>query len=229
MESIFIKVLENLTIVMGGKYAGYFALGITLSIIIVFVCQLLYSVTKSKKSNYSFTKFAIFSTVCTLFVSLCEHYTLGRVFKSVYYSIIFTLLNLIISFIFSFVLDTVNYVLDGKLKTSQPKTKEEPFDDKKLQVASSTKKALLKLKTQPLDLYNLENVTNEFIDVSYIKELINSLKDKPLTIKESEELEEFEVFLLNFCYRQPNKNEKEKLSLHLSSLMKKLAYYKIVE
>ncbi len=229
MESIFIKILENLTIVMGGKYAGYFALGITLSIIIVFVCQLIYSISKNKKSNYSFTKFAIFSTACTLLVSLCEHFTSKRIFTSIYYSIIFTLFNLIISFIFSYVLDTVNSVLKNKEKSTKPINVNYDIENQKLQVATSTKKALLKLKTQPLDLYNLENVTNEFIDVSYIKELINSLKDKPLTIKESEELEEFEVFLLNFCYRQPNKNEKEKLSLHLSSLMKKLAYYKIVE
>ena len=228
MEKIFNQTLKNLTFFMGGKYAGYFALGITLSIILVFICQLIYSVSNSRKSNYSFNKFAIFSTVCTLLVSLCEHYTTAKVFTNVYYSIIFTLFNLIISFLFSFVLSTVNAVLDSKKKPTQINTNS-CYDNQKLEISNSTKKALLKLKTEPLDLYNLENISNEFIDVSYIKELINSLKDKPLTIKESEELEELEVFLLNFCYRQPNKNEKEKLSLHLSSLMKKLAYYKIVE
>ncbi len=229
MEKIFNQILKNFTIIMGGKYAGYFALGITLSIIIVFVCQLIYSLVKNKKISYSFTKFAVFSTVCTLLVSICEHYTSNRVFTSVYYSIIFTLFNLTISLIFSFVLSTLNAILDDKSKLNQVKDVNYSYENQKLEVSNSTKKALLKLKTQPFDLYNLENISNEFINVSYIKELITSLKDKPLTIKESEELEEFEVFLLNFCYRQPNKNEKEKLSLYLSSLMKKIAYYKIVD
>ena len=57
MEKIFNQTLKNLTFFIGGKYAGYFALGITLSVILVLICQLIYSVSNSKKSNYSFNKF----------------------------------------------------------------------------------------------------------------------------------------------------------------------------
>ena len=46
--------------------------------------------------------------------------------------------------------------------------------------------------------------------------------------EEENELEEFEIYLMNFCQKQPTCEQKNKLSLYLSSLMKKLAYYKIV-
>ncbi len=230
MEKNFNYILKNFTIIMGGKHAGFFALGVTLSIILVFICQLIYSIVKNKKSGYSYTKFALFCTSCSLLISICEYFTSGKIFTSIYFSVIFTVFNFLISMLFSYVLSTVNYFIDKK--TKHLIIQQNDFNDIKTQrlpVSDLTKKAIMRLKTKPYDLLNLQNVTNEFIDVQYIKELIDALKDKPLTLKECEEIEELEVFLLNFCYRQPNAVEKEKLSLYLSSLMKKLAYYKIVE
>ncbi len=229
MEKMFNKILKDFTIIMGGKYAGYFAIGITLSIIIVFICQLIYSVVKNKKSRYSYTKFAFFTTAFTLLVSICEFFTSRKVFQNVYYCVIFTLFNLILALLFSFVLNTINAILDKKSINLQKQNNAVCEDNQKLTITDNTKKALMRLKAQPIDLYNLENVSNDFIDVEYLKSLIDLLKNKPLTIEESERLEELEVFLLNFCYRQPNKTEKEKLSIYLSFLMKTLAYYKIVE
>ncbi len=231
MENTFNFFIKNFTTLVGGKYAGYYTLGITLSIILVFICQLIYSVVKNKKSNFSYTKFAFFTAILTLLVSISEYYTTKKVFTSVYYSVIFTLFNLTLSLIFSFVLNTVDTVIESKKKVNI-KVQEEQTNDyssQKLQVSDNTKKAIMRLKSQPADLYNLENISNEFIDVQYIKSLIDSLKSKSLSVKESQELEEFEVFLLNFCYRQPTASEKEKLSIYLSSLMKKLAFYKIVD
>ena len=229
MEKMFNKILKDFTIIMGGKYAGYFAIGITLSIIIVFICQLIYSVVNNKKSGYSYTKFAIFTCFFTLLVSICEFFTSRKVFQNVYYCIIFTLFNLLLALAFSFVLNTINTILDKKSKNLQKQNNDICDNTQKLTITDNTKKALMRLKAQPIDLYNLENASNDFIDVEYLKSLIDILKNKPLTIEESERLEELEVFLLNFCYRQPNKNEKEKLSVYLSFLMKILAYYKIVE
>ncbi|MBQ9782737.1 MAG: hypothetical protein IJW26_06140 [Clostridia bacterium] len=228
MEKTFNKILKDFTIIMGGKYAGYFALGITLAIIAVFICQLIFSVVKGKKSKYSYTKFIFFTSFFTLLVSICEFYTSKKVFQNVYYCIIFSIFNFLLGLTFSFVLGTINAILDKKSKSLQTEKPNE-FEPQKLPVSNSTKKALMHLKAQPIDLYNLENSSNDFIDVEYLKSLIDLLKSKPLTIEETERLEELEVFLLNFCYRRPNKNEKEKLSVYLSFLMKKLAYYKIVE
>ncbi len=231
MENIFNQILKNFTLFIGGKYAGYYGIGITLSIIMVFIVQLIYCIVKNKKTTYSYLKFSCFTTVTTLLVSICEFYTSKKIFTSIYYTIIYTLFNLGLSLFFNIILSTLNYIIDKKTTESKQfqVANSTSCNSQKLQVNDTTKKALLRLKTQPLALYNLETCSNDFIDVEYIKELISSLKDKPLTLQESEELEELEVFLLNFCYRRPNQEEKDKLSSYLSSLMKKLAYYKIVE
>ena len=69
---------------------------------------------------------------------------------------------------------------------------------------------------------------NGFIDVAYIKSLLQSLNEKNLEEKDRLEVEELEVYLLNFVNRQPNGLEKEILSKHLGGLIKKLAKYQAV-
>ena len=68
-------------------------------------------------------------------------------------------------------------------------------------------------------------VFSGYVDVGYVKNLINSLKDKPVTQDESREIEDLEVYLLNFVNRQPNNTERQELSKRLNCLIKKLAKY----
>ena len=64
-----------------------------------------------------------------------------------------------------------------------------------------------------------------YVDIAYVKGLINSLKKHNLEENDSLELEELEVYLLNFANRQPNSLERLELSKKLGSLIKKLAKY----
>ena len=68
-------------------------------------------------------------------------------------------------------------------------------------------------------------VFSGFVDVGYIKTLINNLKSNDLTEEDRLELDEFEVYLLNFVNRQPTSAERQNLSIRLNSLIKKLAKY----
>ena len=68
-------------------------------------------------------------------------------------------------------------------------------------------------------------VFSGYVDVGYIKTLISSLKDKGLTQAESREIEDLEVYLLNFVNRQPNSNERQELSARLNGLIKTLSKY----
>ena len=64
-----------------------------------------------------------------------------------------------------------------------------------------------------------------YVDVAYIKTLINKLKSDSLSNQEKAEIEELEVYLLNFVNRQPTSSERQELSNKLGSLIKKLAKY----
>ncbi len=68
-------------------------------------------------------------------------------------------------------------------------------------------------------------VFSGYVDVSYIKTLINTLKTNNLTEADKQDLEEFEVYLLNFINRQPTNAERQELSNKLGGLIKKLAKY----
>ena len=68
-------------------------------------------------------------------------------------------------------------------------------------------------------------VFSGYVDVGYIKTLINNLKSNDLTEEDRLELDEFEVYLLNFVNRQPNNTERQELSKRLNCLIKTLSKY----
>ncbi len=70
-------------------------------------------------------------------------------------------------------------------------------------------------------------VYSGYVDVSYLKSLIYALKSKELEYEDFKEIEEFEVYLLNFVNRQPTAQERVKLSGLIGSLFKKLAKYEV--
>lgn len=65
-----------------------------------------------------------------------------------------------------------------------------------------------------------------YLNVNYVKKLISELKGHNLTQGEYEQIEEFELFLLNFVSRQPKNSERRVLSEYMSMLIKKIAKYK---
>ena len=86
---------------------------------------------------------------------------------------------------------------------------------------SSIKRAVERIKMAE----ESPQVYSGYVDVGYIKSLINNLKNNQLEESDSKEIEEFEVYLLNFVNRQPINNERQELSIRLNSLIKKLAKY----
>ncbi len=66
-----------------------------------------------------------------------------------------------------------------------------------------------------------------YVDVSYLKSLIYALKGKELECEDFKEIEELEVYLINFVNRQPTAQERVKLSKLIGNLFKKLAKYDV--
>ena len=72
------------------------------------------------------------------------------------------------------------------------------------------------------------SVYSGYIDVSYVKSLIDKLKQSPLEYEDEKEIEDFEIYLLNFVNRQPSGYERKCLSEYMGSLIKKLAKYNAI-
>ncbi len=71
------------------------------------------------------------------------------------------------------------------------------------------------------------SVYGGYIDVKYLKGLIDKIKERELSFDDEREIDELEVYLLNFVNRQPNAYERKKLSEFVESLIKKLAKYNV--
>ena len=90
------------------------------------------------------------------------------------------------------------------------------------------KKEPQKFESSALNYFEADKkLSSNYLDVSYVRQLIYKLKDKDLSDTDLEEVEELEVFLLNFACRQPSAAERPQLSSYLSSLIKKLAKYAV--
>ena len=72
------------------------------------------------------------------------------------------------------------------------------------------------------------SVYGGYIDVLYLKGLIDKIKEKNLEYDDEREIEELEIYLLNFVTRQPNAYERGKLSNYIESFFKKLAKYNVI-
>lgn len=79
----------------------------------------------------------------------------------------------------------------------------------------------------PEKTQNCSDVFKGYINVSYLKSLLEKLKQKQLSDSDYREIEDFEVYILNFVSRQPNGEERKVLSERLSTLIKKMAKYEV--
>ena len=191
----------------------------------MFLIQFIVSCVYKKVQKYSYFKFSVFTSLLSLITSLCEFYTSKKVFVDLYTAIIFTLFNLIISYSFYLILNAINK--HNLLKTTRKNVIVNDIEEKP-PISPTTKKAILKLNAKE-DLENSikDNYFSGYLNVEYVKQLINSLKEKPISQIDLSTLTQFEIYLMNFCIRQPNNTERQKLSEYLSFLIKKLAEYKI--
>ena len=113
------------------------------------------------------------------------------------------------------------YYFLSPLKTKKKLLKKVEISEIKSDYGTVIKRAVERIKTAE----ELPQVLSGFVDVGYIKSLINTLKKGELEQADSQEIEEFEVYLLNFVNRQPTNSERQEMSARLNSLIKKLAKY----
>lgn len=83
-------------------------------------------------------------------------------------------------------------------------------------------------ETENYGAFGADGLFCGYLNVKYVKYLIDKLKNCDLSVAERKDAEDFEAYLMNFAYRQPSDAEREELSPKLNALIKSLAKYKAV-
>ena len=192
-------------------FLPYIALSLTVVSVLAFVVELVLLLVKAPVKIYVYN--LCFSLICLIFelyFAFGDYFNKGLLFANAQILTVYLTLACVKIITFYTVLRLVYGV---KIKKSFKKPTA-VFDSlEKSKVATYFTK-------QPLN-----SDCNGWINVDYLKGLIKELKSKNIAESDYMELEDFEVYLLNFTSRQPNNYERKVLSSRVNSLIKKIARY----
>ncbi len=205
-----LSFLSNLTV----NFAHLGVIICVVSYLIIFIAEILIKTfSKIKRDTIYFLCYSIISALFTAYFSIEDFFNQKLLFetpKSVY---LFMTILLSLSLIFYALLNAF------KKKNSETKIQNEEVFSVKTDCKS---KEVIEI-TPNLTDYN----EGGYLDVSYVKSLIQKLKEKNLSQEDYALVEDFELYLLNFVSRQPVGEERSVLSEKISMLIKKLAFYAI--
>ena len=212
MESILIIPLFYIK-----KFVYYIILSSIALLGWVIVLSFIVSIIRRKSVNLKrFNLFFLITAIVFINGVIIESFSYKKVFTS--------FIDVMISVSIVIVVGLLGNVLLSFLKFEKPKrvNKEEYSKISIPRVENEKSLEVLSCVEQPVSVYG------GYIDVKYLKGLIDNIKEKNLEYDDEKEIEELEVYLLNFVNRQPNRFERSKLSSYVESLIKKLAKYNVI-
>lgn len=183
----------------------------------VIVLSFIVSIIRRKSVNIKrFNLFFLATAIIFINAIIIEGFLYKKVFTSYIDIMISVSAFIVIGLLGNVVLSFLKFEKNKKFKREEPSNISIPRIEKErtLEVLSCVE--------QPVSVYN------GYIDVRYLKSLIDSIKERNLEYDDEKEIEELEVYLLNFVNRQPNRLERSKLSSYVESLIKKLAKYNVI-
>ncbi|MBO5889092.1 MAG: hypothetical protein J6Q58_03020 [Clostridia bacterium] len=217
MENIFIIALyfvKNLFLV---NFVYYIILSCVAFLCAIILLTLIFKIAFKKNYTLKFYNQCFLISLVLYFNSiLVEYIMLKKVFKSE--------LDVIISISAFIVLGLLGKILINSFRYKCKKPKD----------INLIKGSITPNETKPKSIEIIScleegaTVYNGYVDVKYLKSLIDKLKENNLEYEDEKTVEELEVYLLNFVNRQPNSIERTKLSSYIGDLIKKLAKYNVV-
>lgn len=199
-----------------GYIAHIIAISLTLSMLVVFLLEVIICLlSKKQRDTVYYLCYTLLSLVVTLYFAVEDYFGEKLLFetpKSVY-ACMTVLISL--SIIFYTVIRSLSNIKTYKKREEKPSNFSEPSSE--IKVSTITPK--------PYSYVSQASVTGGYLDVSHVKSLIASLKEKPLPDSDYREIEDLELYLMNFISRQPSDSERVVLSEKLSMLIKKIALY----
>ncbi|MBO5712629.1 MAG: hypothetical protein J6R88_00290 [Clostridia bacterium] len=223
---VFNLVINFITNLCLGSYLPYIILGLTLTVFITLIITFIVSVSVKKPLRYTAIKYLL-SALILINIALCflEYFFKKEVFSISASLIIYSVLLVSITLIFTSILSVVK---SAKLKVKKS-TKNEinvpVHSENVVEINGANNREVIKIKCVNPTAYGGE--FDGFLDISYLKSLLSQLNEKNLTEEDRKDLEDFEVYLMNFASRQPYRSERVKLSAYLSDFIKKLARYNV--
>ena len=212
---------------------GVISFALSIALIVLITVTFLVVIISKKAVNLKVFKYftAILLTLITV-ISAFEFINVKKVFLVVDSVIVYVIALIILCAI----LFTIIYLTEYSKRLKLTKTKNVSSvklnkvnnltDSEQAPLTNNNDIEVIKLKCVSPQIDGGE--FDGYLDVSYLKSLISLLRERNLTEKDDKELEDLEVYLMNFARRQPYKSERSKLTEYLSDLMKKLARYNAV-
>ena len=199
-----------------GYIAHIVVISLTLSMLLVFLLEVVICLlSKKRRDTVYYLCYTLLSLVVTLYFQVEDYFGEKLLFetpKSVY-ACMTVLISL--SIIFYTVIRSLSNMKIYKNRVEKPTN----FNELPSEIKVST------ITPKPYTYVSQASVTDGYLDVSHVKSLINNLKEKPLLDNDYREIEDLELYLMNFISRQPSDSERAVLSEKLSMLIKKIALY----
>ena len=188
--------------------------------------EALYNVFRGEKTTFAYKFLSVICVSAAILSAAFEYDVRGEVFSSITAVVLYAALSFYVCvFLYAFLI-FVNYVLVYELKTSV-RTKKSA--NKVKNVADKSGKVSFDAPAaETYGAFGADGLFSGYLNVKYVRYLIDKLKNCDISVSERKEAEDFEVYLMNFAYRQPTETEREELSPKLNALIKTLAKYNAV-
>lgn len=193
------------------EFAPYVLIGLSVSFVVIFILEaVLSSIIGAEHSIAYYVGYMLINLALTAYFSVEDFLNNGVLFKSAKTVYTFITLVAVLSVIFFIIVKAVS---------------KKPA---KIDIKRTVKKELTEEAVSPsriVEYFKNDKLYTGYLDVNYVKALINDLKTKELSESDFQKIEELELYLMRFSQRQPFDKERAELSEKLSMLIKQLAKY----
>ncbi|MBR6737688.1 MAG: hypothetical protein IKL82_04945 [Clostridia bacterium] len=217
MLETFNTVINYLVNALKGDFSAYVIISLTISQTLIFIIELIISLTKRPKKSHVYN--FLFSCVLLIvqsYFSVSDYLNKSLLFVSAWHVYTYLSICVLLCVIYSTALYLI-YDIKRKKAVKKPR--------KPLEVAETLSPSKVETYFTTDGVLNGNGELSGWLNVSHLKGLLKELKTKNLNEEELKEVEDFEVYLLNFINRQPNAYERKILSGQINLLFKKIARY----
>ena len=213
MINAFNEVLNFLLMLGKGEHAPYISMSVFLACILIFIVELVVAIVKAPKKIYFYNLcFSVALIIVGSYFAISDLLYTKLVFFSAERVYVYCSVCLLVCLLF--------YICLYGVYSARCKNAEEKPIKKQEELPASRATAYFSGRVEDLELN-----ANSWLDINYLKGLISNLKSKDIPTSDLIELEDFEVYLLNFVTREPNAYERKVLSEKINLLIKKIALY----
>lgn len=190
--------------------------------------ECIYNVFRGEKTAFAFKYVSVICFSAAVLAASFEYDVKGEIFSSVTAVALYAAISFYVCVLLYGFLNFVNGVLVYVPKSLSKSARRRGENIKNAVLRNDMQAADSSAAPENYGSFGADGLFNGYLNVKYVKYLLDKLKNCDLSVAERKEAEDFEAYLMNFAYRQPNESEREELSPKLNALIRSLAKYKAV-